>query len=667
MQYHRYILKKITTKKEYWGFDVRDMDTSVRPQDDFYRYSNGGWLKKATIPPTEARWGSFYILRYETEKQLRILMKELLRGTKHSKGSPAQLVADYYRSAVDLKRRNTLGLKPLEPYIEEIRTLKNKKELIGYLGRAHAWGGPGPFGLFVDQDEKQSSRYILRLWQGGLGMPERDYYLLDGPEQKRVRNAYLLHIDTLLRAWGFSKKERTLTRATVMRIETRLAQASMKKEDTRDSEKTYHKYSISKLNAHVPQINWKNYFKTVGASPSEVIISQPDFFAEVGRMLEDISLEEWKSYLEWGLLNGSSSLLSNKLVTLSFNFYSKTLAGVQKMRPLWRRGLSATNSAVGEALGKMYIERYFPPSSKKAMDALVTDLFEVYAERIQALTWMSSVTKHKALIKLRAMKRKIGYPRKWESFKGLRIDSKDYFGNAVRTHEYEFNKRIKRLRGPVNREEWFMNPQTVNAYFHPTLNEIVFPAAILQWPFFDPKADAAVNYGAIGSVIGHEITHGFDDQGSKYDEKGNLKSWWSQSDRKKFTQRAHLLVEQYNAYNVAPGVNVNGKLTLGENTADLGGLTIGYEAYQRYLTKTKSRRDIDGFSPEERFFLGFSQAERMLTRPESEKTAVLTDPHSPSPFRVNGPTANFDPFYEVYGVKKTDRLYKDSKKRARIW
>jgi predicted metalloendopeptidase len=660
-------VKKQTSKKEYWGFDRKDMDLSVRPQDDFYRYSNGGWLKKEKIPPTEARWGSFYILRYETEKQLRILMKELLRSKKQVHGSPAQLVADYYRSAVDLKRRNTLGTKPLQPYLQEIRALKDKKGLVSYLSRAHAWGGPGPFGLFVDQDEKQSSRYILRLWQGGLGMPDRDYYVLNGPEQKRVRDAYLLHIDTLLRAWGVQKRERSQMRDTVMRMETRLAEASMKKEETRDSEKTYHKYSVSKLNSHVPQIDWNAYLQAVGVVPSDVIVSQPDFFAEVGRMLQDISLEDWKCYLEWELINGSSSLLSTKFVKISFNFYSRTLAGVQKMRPLWRRGLGATNGAVGEALGKMYIDRYFPPHSKKAMDALVTDLFAVYAERMKTLQWMSSATKRKGLIKLRAMKRKIGYPRKWESFKGLRITPKDYFGNAVRTHQYEFNKRIKRLRGPVDREEWFMNPQTVNAYFHPTLNEIVFPAAILQWPFFDPKADAAVNYGAIGSVIGHEITHGFDDQGSKYDARGNLKSWWSNTYRKKFTQRADLLVKQYNTYNVAPGVNVNGQLTLGENIADLGGLTIGYEAYQRHLTKTKTHRDIDGFSPEERFFLGFSQAERMLTRPESEKTAVLTDPHSPSSFRVNGPAANFDPFYEVYKVKKGDKLYKDSKKRARIW
>lgn len=651
--------------KNYWGFDIKNIDKTVRPQDDFYRYANGNWLKKAKIPANESRWGAFTILRYKTDHQLRVLIKKILK-IKAPKGSSAQLVRDLYKAASNMALRNKLGIGPVAPLRLFVHDIQSKTQIEDTLACLQKLGISGFFGSLVDQDSKNSERYILHLWQGGLGMPDRDYYLLDKPEQKRVREAYREHIRRLLKLFNFTKDDITATEAAVMKIETVLAKASMRKEDIRDPEKVYHKYSVAQLKKLAPAFDWARYLtKKHARGIQEVIVGQPHFFKALNTLVDNTSLEELKRYMEWHALNDSAGMLSMPFVREQFNFYTTVLTGQKKMRPLWRRALGAV-SAAGEALGKLYVQEYFPPSSKKAIDELVSDLFTVYEERIKKLDWMGSPTKRKAIKKLRRMSRKIGYPKKWEKYKGLFIDPEDHFGNMLRAEEWWHIKNTRKLKRGIDRNEWFMTPQTVNAYFAPNLNDIVFPAAILQWPFFDPKADAAVNYAGIGSVIGHEMTHGFDDQGAKFDGKGNMVQWWSPSDKRKFEKKSRVAVQQYNKYQVADGVMVNGRLTLGENIADFGGLAIAWDAYQKHLHKTE-RKTIQGLSPEKRFFFGFAQMELELTRPEHKKMAALTDPHSPAETRINGPLSNFEPFYKLFGVKKGDKLYRDKKICSTIW
>ena len=650
-------MKKIPKQQAYWGFDTKNIDKQVRAQDDFYRYANGGWIAKTAIPADEARWGSFNTLRYDTEHQL----KKIIESTNEP------LVRRMYASAMDMPRRNKLGSKPLAGLRAKVQSINTKEELLETLAYLHVLGISGLWGTVVDQDSKDSTKYILHLWQGGLGMPERDYYLLDTPEQKRVRDAYVTHIKKLSVLAGASPKESEEIQRTVLRIETKLAEASMKKEDTRDADKTYHKKSVAQLQVLSPAVDWKKYFAQTGAEKARhIIVGQPEFFKAVSKLLEVTPLDELKTYVEWHLVNDCASLLSEEFIKESFHFYATVLSGVKVMKPLWRRALGATNGALGDIVGKLYVQKHFPAASKRAMDALVDDLFDAYAVRIKNLDWMSAATKRKALIKLRAMNRKIGYPKKWRSYKGLAVLANDYFGNMLRGGTYEHYRNMRKLGRPIDRGEWYMSPQTVNAYFSANLNDIVFPAAILQWPFFDARADAAVNYAGIGSVIGHEITHGFDDQGAKFDAKGNMKKWWTVVDEKKFTKKTKPFIAQANVEEAADGVYINGRLTLGENMADSGGLIIAYEAYQKHLKKT-GRKNIGGLSPEERFFLGFAQMEREVARPETIKMRALTDPHAPAPWRINGPLSNFEPFYQTFTLKKGDRLYRAPSSRAQIW
>ncbi len=650
-----------------WGFDTKAIDKSVKPQDDFYHYANGAWLKKTKIPANESRWGAFVTLRYETEHQLKSIMTELLKKKKYEIGSPEQLVSDYYRAASDMKTRNKLGAKSIEALRHKIRAIETKEQLLETLAYLHVLGFSGLFGAFVDQDSKNSTQYILHLWQSGLGMPERDYYLLDQPEQTRVREAYKVHIEKLMRLAGETDQEAKRFKDVVMDVETRLAKAMMKKEDMRDAEKTYHKFSVAELDDLSSAIGWTKYFAQTGVSKAKhVIVGQPDFFTFISTLVHDTPLRDLKTYLEWHLINDSASLLSQKFVQENFDFYATTLTGTKQMKPIWRRALAATNGGTGFALGKIYVKKYFPASSKRAMDKLVDDLFEAYEARIKKLDWMSPVTKKKAIVKLKSMNRKIGYPTKWKSYKGLKIDANDYFGNVNRSNVFEHYRNMDKLGKPIDRTEWHMWPQTVNAYFAATLNDIVFPAAILQWPFFDPKADDAVNYAGIGSVIGHEITHGFDDQGSKFDHKGNMRMWWTKQDVAKFTKKTKPFISQASKVIAAGEVYINGQLTQGENIADSGGLIIAFDAYQNHLKKTE-RKDIDGLTPEQRFFLGFAQMEREMTRPEVAKMHALTDPHAAGHWRINGPLSNFEPFYEAFGVKKGHKLYRDPKSRAQIW
>ena len=651
--------------KRTWGFDEKSIDRSVRPQDDFYRFAVGSWIKSASIPHTEARWGSFNVLRRVTDDQLRELV-EAVAKKKNTPGSPQELVATMYRSAIDEKKRNALGLAPLLPYLARLDKITNHKTLARILGELELFGIGVPWGFAVDQDAKQSETYVLHFFQSGLGMPDREYYLEDGQEFLRVRAAYHSFVERMHRHLGLSKKDAAAARDVVLRIETELARLSMCKEDARDADKTYHKYSWGKLTALFGAFDFNAYARAAKVRTQPyAIVAQPEFMQGAARLLTELPLEDVKTYLRFHLFLEAAPYLSSAIVKTNFAFYGTVLYGLKSMKPLWRRALGSVNGTVGFALGKLYVERHYTNDAHAKMHELVDDLFAAYEARIKALDWMSPQTKKFAIRKLRAIARKVGYPTVWRSYKGLELRRDDYFGNIARSAAYEHRRELQKLKKRVDRTEWFMTPQTVNAYCSFSLNEIVFPAAILQPPFFDPAGDMGVNYGAIGSVIGHELTHAFDDQGSKFDEKGNMKSWWTKEDRARFDAKAALLVEQYGSFSI-DGTPVNGQLTLGENIADLGGAVIAFDAYQRWLDK-HGRETVRGFTPEERFFLGFAQQEKEISRVEYAKTAILTDPHAPAEFRINGPLTHVPGFYETYAVAEGDALYRPPEKRAHIW
>lgn len=652
---------------KHWGFDVAELDSRIRPQDDFYHHVHASWMAKNPVPKSEARWGSFTELRYNVDKQLRALVEELADKRSLPAKSAERMVRDFYRSGMDQERRNELGFRPILPILKTIDAIENTDDLERVIAELHRLDVGAIWGIGVDQDMKDSETYALYVGQDGLGMPDRDYYLKDDAESKRVREAYRLHVAKMFTLLGNTPKDAERMRDTVLGIETELAKASMKKEDMRDPEKIYHKYTLAKLKKLAPAVDWPKYLKRIqGEKATYYLVMQPDFFKEASRMLESITLPEWKAYLTFHVVNDFSSALSEPFVRQTFSFYGKTLMGTESMKPLWRRVLATVNGGLGECIGKLYVERHFPPEAKKKMDLLVDDLFTAYETRMKSLDWMSPATKKKALLKLALFNRKIGRPKKWKSYAGLDIRANNFVGNIIRTTEFEHKRHMKRLGKPMDHAEWLMYPQTVNAYYQPTMNDIVFPAAILQPPFFSHAYDDALNYGAIGTVIGHEITHGFDDEGSKFDGKGNLKSWWTKEDRKRFNAKAKKVVKQFDSYTVADGLHVNGKLTLGENIADLGGLSIAYDAYQLQLKRT-GRKDIDGLSPEQRFFIGFSLFERENARPEFTKMQVLTDPHSPGVYRINGPASNFEGFYKAYNVKKGDKHYRTPGNREMVW
>jgi putative endopeptidase len=599
------------------------------------------------IPPEESRWGAFIVLRHEVEKQL----KRIVEGTTNQK------IRDLYRSGMDMKRRNRLGAKPIAPWLAEINNLESRKNLTHLLARLEKAGVGVPFETVVDQDAKDSTRYILYLEQDGLGMPDRDYYLKHGLEQKRVRAAYEKHIQAVFALLGDSKGDAFKKTKTVMTVETRLAKASMDKVSLRDPDKTYHKKTIKQISALATAVNWSTYFEVLGAPRMQsLILSQPIFMKEVDHLVATLPLADWKAYLTFHVANDAASALSQPFIDESFAFYGKVLTGLKEMRPLWRRVLGAVNGSLGELVGKQYVKKHFSSASKRRMDMLVDDLFAAFEERVKGLDWMSPATKKKALKKLHAINRKLGYPSKWKSYKGLEVKSDEYFGNLARAELYEHQRAMRKIGKPIARHEWHMTPQTVNAYYSPTMNEIVFPAAILQPPFFGLSMDDAVNYGAIGSTIGHEITHGFDDSGAKFDADGNLKRWWTVADEKRFKARARILAEQFDRYEAAPGAKVNGNLTLGENIADLGGISIAYDAYVRH-----------GGNNFKKFFIGWAEAEREHARHEFLKMIVTVDPHSPAEFRINGPASNLPEFYSAFSVAKGDTLYRESRHRAKIW
>ena len=648
------------------GIDRANFDTSVRPGQDFYEYVNGNWIRNNPIPPEYSRWGAFPKLRDDNFAALRQIV-EGLTGQSGTLDADRRKLRDFYLTAMDEARLEQQGVSPLEGELEKISRLSSPDELIALVGHFHATGVSGLFGFSVGPDEKQSDRYAVHLHQGGLGLPERGYYLGATDDSKRIRAQYLEHVAKMQALLGDSPESASAGAAAVLAIETRLAEASRAPVQLRDREAQYNKKTLSGLASLTPNLNWDQYLKAIGSvGLSEVIVGQPEFFQRVSDMVASVSMPDWRTYLRWHLVHSSAAYLSDAFERENFRFYGQVMRGVKKMQPRWKRSIGTIDGLMGEALGRLYVEKYFTPAAKERMDELVKNILAAYRERIESRDWMGEETKKQALAKLAAVMPKIGYPDKWRDYSALEVGADSYVQNFMRAEAFEFRYRLSKLGQPVDRAEWHMTPPTVNAYYNPTMNEIVFPAGILQPPFFNPDADDAVNYGAIGAVIGHEITHGFDDQGSRSDAQGNLKNWWTAEDRARFTARTDALVKQFDACVAVDDLHVNGRLTLGENIADLGGITISYAAYQKSLNG-RVPPVIDGLTGPQRFFIGFAQVWRGSTRDADERVLLRTDPHSPPRFRTLVPLSNLQSFYDAFDVKPGDAMYRPPSLRVEVW
>lgn len=653
----------INSKKP--GIDVAGIDKSVSPGEDFFKFANGNWIKNSPIPASESRWGSFNEVTERNNVILKQIVESAAANTKAPVGSNIQKVGTVYRLYTDTVARNNMGVKPVEPMLQMIANAKDKNDLIGLVAYLHQNGIRPFFGLGVSQDLKNSTSYIVYASQGGLSLPDRDYYLKDDEKSKKIREAFVAYIAELQSMFNINAN----LSAAVMGIETELAKASMTRTERRNQEKQYNKRSYAAFLSAYPNLNLDMYMKAIAISSFDsLIVSQPDFYANLNRLYAETPIENLKLYLSWHVINHAANKLSTAAERAQFNFYGTVLTGAKEQKELWKRGIGAVNGTVGELLGQLFVERAFAESSKARVNAMVDDIMAAFKIRIEGLEWMSAETKQKALAKLASFNRKFGYPDKWRDYTELEIKNDSYLANEYRSNVFGFKDNISKLGKPIDRNRWGMTPQTVNAYYSPTLNEIVFPAAIMQPPFFDPKADEATNYGSIGAVIGHELTHGFDDQGSKYGPDGNLKSWWTEDDRKKFEARTRVLINQFNSYEVLPGLTINGELTLGENIADLGGLLIAYDALKIYLKNNpKANKKIDGYTPEQRFFIGFAQVWKNQSRPEYIRNQVLTDPHSPAEYRVKGTLMNMQPFFDAFSITEKDKMFRKQEDRAIIW
>jgi predicted metalloendopeptidase len=648
------------------GIDTQYIDTSVRAQDDFFTHLNGGWLKATKIPDDKSSWGSFAKLRDDTLPQLRGLIEETQK-TKQKQGTEAQKIADLYASYMNEAALEKLGTKPLAGELSAIRGLKDKKALPGMIAHLTRIGVSVPYGVYVSQDARNSTQHAASIAQSGLGLPDRDYYLKkDDTRLAAVRDKYVAHIANTLTMAGH--KNAADDAKAIMALETALAEAQWTKVDNRDPVKRYNKTEIAKLAELAPGYDWKDAMGKAGIATKTdtVIVNQPSYLTGFAKIVEATDLNTWKAYFEWQVLRDASPYLNKAFADADFAFYSGVINGVTVQEPRWKSGVRVVEGAIGEGLGKLYVAQYFPADRKARMEALVKNLMAAYKDSIDKLDWMSPETKREAQAKLAKFTTKIGYPNKWRDYSSLNIVSGDLAGNMRRAAEFSYKRNLAKLGAPVDREEWGMTPQTVNAYYRSTTNEIVFPAAILQPPFFDARADDAVNYGGIGAVIGHEISHGFDDKGSQSDGDGNLRDWWTAADRANFKAKADALTKQYDGYSPLPGYYVKGALTLGENIADNSGVAVAYKAYKLSLGG-KPAPVIDQLTGEQRFYMGFGQVWRSKMREEAQIKQVKTDPHSPGQFRANGTMKNQPGFYDAFGVKEGDPMYLAPEQRVIIW
>ena len=653
--------------KQISGIEVEYIDETFRPQDDFFQYFNGKWLASTEIPVDKSSWGSFLKLREDTLPQLRAIIETAAQDPNAVPDSDAQRIGDLYASFMDERTRDRLGPKPLAKELARIAALKDKKQIPALIARLNQLSVNTAYRLAIHQDARDSTKYIVDLRQSGLGMPDRDYYLKrDDAKLSEARAKYQTHIGNILKLAG--DRHAAADARQILALETELAKVQWTKVENRDPVKTYNKVELTRLGQLAPGYPWRAYLDGAGVSGKAdyVIVSQPSYFTGFNRALKKMPLPAWKAYFRFHLLSSYAPFLSRPFVDQDFSFNSTVLRGVPQNLPRWQRGVATLERSIGESIGKLYVARHFPAERKARMEALVQTLLAAYRQSIDGLDWMSPQTKQEALQKLAKFTPKIGYPNKWRDYSALQIIKGDLAGNLMRASAFEYQYQLAKLGQPIDREEWGMTPQTVNAYYNPGLNEIVFPAAILQPPFFDANAEDAANYGAIGAVIGHEISHGFDDQGSQYDGDGNLRDWWSKEDHKNFAAKTGMLIEQYNAFSPVPGYHVNGELTLGENIADNSGLAIAYKAYHLSLGG-KEAPVIDGLTGDQRLFMGFAQVWRSKTREPQAIVSLKSDPHSPARFRTDGTLANQPGFYNAFGVKEGDRMYLPPERRAIIW
>jgi putative endopeptidase len=648
------------------GIDRANFDESVKPGDDFFQYVNGNWIKHNPLPAEYSRWGSFSQLHDDNL----IALKEIVEGLSKQTGpldENRRKIRDLYATAMDEAKLDNLGAAPLKEELDRIAKVETRDELLAEIGHLHATGVGALLSTYVNQDEKQSTRYTVYLHQGGLSLPEREYYLGTSDYYKQLRRQYVEHVTKMLGLLGDPSDKAAAAADAILAIETKLAEASRTPVQLRDREANYNKYSLADLAKLTPNLNWDLFWKSAGIDKlTDVIVGQPGFFTRANELVASVPADQWRDYLRWHLIHSTAAYLSDPIERENFRFYSETLRGTKQMQPRWKRAINTIDSRMGEALGQLYVEKHFPPEAKRRMDELVKNVMAAYRERIEKLDWMGPETKKQALAKLATVMPKIGYPDKWRDYSTLEIGADSYVQNVLRAEAFGWRYNINHLGKPVDRGEWGMSPPTVNAYYNPSLNEIVFPAGILQPPFFDSTADDAVNYGAIGAVIGHEITHGFDDQGSRSDAEGNLRNWWTADDRARFTAKTDKLVAQYDDCHVLGDLHVNGRLTLGENLADLGGVTIAYAAYQRSLGG-KPAPVIDGLTGPQRFFIGFAQVWRGSIRDAEQRVLLRTDPHSPVQFRALVPLSNVQALYDAFNIKPADKMYRAPEKRVEVW
>ena len=648
------------------SFSVEYMDRSVDPATDFYRFAAGRWLDQNPVPADKVRWGAFDELVQRNFVLLRGIL-ETEAGSRTPAPSPQRLVGDFFASAMDQGRIDRLGFAPIQPDLDRLAHVASRAEWVGALADLHTQGLDSAFEAFGYPDKRQSEVYAFYLVQGGLSLPDREYYLEE--EFSKVRAEFLAHVGRMLRLVGLPEERAAAEAATVLELETELARASRTRTELRDEDKNYQRWSLDELRTRCPSSEWPAYLAARGVpTVLHVVVGQPEYLEAFDRLFAGRPLEDWKVYLRWHLIRGSARFLHDALESEHFAFFDRTLRGQETPEPRWKRAAFVIDGCLGEALGQLYVERYFPTEARARMLRLIDDLRAVFRDRLAGLPWMSEATRRRALEKFGRFGVKVGHPDRFRDYSSVEIRRDDYLGNVRRASAFEVRRQTDRVGGPVDRTEWGMTPPTVNAYYDPTKNEIVFPAGILQPPFFDASADDALNYGGIGAVIGHEITHGYDDQGRKYDPDGNLRDWWTEEDAREFDRRARVVVENYNRYEALPGVFVNGELTLGENIADLGGLSIAYEALQRRLARDPAARaPIDGLTPEQRFYLAWAQVWRQNCRDAETRRRIAIDPHSPGRFRAQGAATSQPSFGPAFGISAGSSAGPASERRAEIW
>lgn len=656
--------------KQEPAINTANMDTTVNPGDDFYRYVNGTWMASNPIPDDKTRYGAFDELIEKNREKLKSLIDDAMNDKNAPKGSNKQKIGDFYASGMDSVKRNEEGIKELLPYFDKISQLSTKEDVIKTAAELQTYGINPFFYVYASPDEKNSAMVIANAWQAGLGLPNRDYYVNKDERSETIRKDYLQHIQNIYKLLGKTDEEAKQLADKIMKIETKMAEFSFTNLENRDPQATYNKMSVADLQKEAAGFDWELFLNSLSNTKIDSInIAQVKFAKGLGKLFAETPVEDWKDFLNWKVINQSAPYLSDDFVKENFNFYDKSLLGQQKMEPRWKSVQSTVSSELGEAIGQVYVEKYFPPEAKQKITELVANLKKALRIRINNLQWMSEDTKKAALEKLAAINVKVGYPDKWRDYSGMEITRNSFVKNLMASNRFNFEYMINKIGKPVDKDEWGMTPQTVNAYYSPNRNEIVFPAAILQPPFFNVNADDAVNYGAIGVVIGHETTHGFDDQGRQYDKDGNLNDWWTEEDAKKYEEQTQKLVDQYNGFMAIDSMHVDGKLTLGENIADFGGLTIALEAFKINMKEKgiDPNEKIDGFTPIQRFFLSYATIWRQNIRDKELKNRLENDVHSPGEYRVNGALFNVPEFYEVFNIKETDKLYRSPEQRPIIW